>query len=189
MFVCATNKSWKCAHNFFINLASGRACKMGLNLTANSFVYGHINRENLCRNFSVNLEGGELPKCVWTSQQTASILDAQLVKLRLELILLNLQAENFQNASDLHGKYLRFWTQKLRKCTQNFFLTCKVKSSKMHLNSRQATSFFYAKIMKMRPKHFCELWRRITQKLYLNFMANSFVVRCKNQENEARTTL
>jgi len=32
-----------------------------------------------------------------------------------------LQAENFQNASEVHGKYLRVWTQKSRKCAQNFF--------------------------------------------------------------------
>ena len=49
-----------------------KACKMGLNSTANSCVFGHINRENLSRNFSVNLGGGELPKCVWISQQTVS---------------------------------------------------------------------------------------------------------------------
>jgi len=34
----------------------------------------------------------------------------------------------------------------------------------------------------MRPKHFCKLRRRITQKMYLNFMANSFVVKRKNRE-------
>jgi len=32
-----------------------------------------------------------------------------------------LKGENFQNASEIQGKYLRFSTQKSRKCAQNFF--------------------------------------------------------------------
>jgi len=39
---------------------------MRLNLTANSFVFGHINCEIPPTTFSVNHAGGELPKCVWT---------------------------------------------------------------------------------------------------------------------------
>jgi len=33
---------------------------MRLNFTANSFVFGHINRENLSKTFFGNLGGGEL---------------------------------------------------------------------------------------------------------------------------------
>jgi len=58
---------------------------MGLNLTANNFVFGHINRKNLSRNFSVNLGGRELLKCVSISQQTVSFLDAQIMELHPEL--------------------------------------------------------------------------------------------------------
>jgi len=35
----------------FYQSCKRKACKMGLNFTANSFVCGHINRENLSRNF------------------------------------------------------------------------------------------------------------------------------------------
>jgi len=52
---------------------------MHLNVTANSFVYGRINRENLSRTFSVNLGGGELPKMHRTSLKTLKFLDAQIV--------------------------------------------------------------------------------------------------------------
>jgi len=34
--------------------------------------------------------------------------------MRPETYLWTLQAENFQNASERHGKQLRFWTQKSR---------------------------------------------------------------------------
>jgi len=101
-----------------------------------------------------------------------------------------LQAENFQNSSELHGKYLRFWTQISWKCAQNIF--CEVsrwKPPKCVRTSRQAASFLHAKIVKMRPKHFCKLWRRITQKMHLNVTANIFVVRRKNWETAPRSSL
>jgi len=65
-----------------------------LNLTENSFVFGRIDRENAPRNLFVNLECGELPKCVCTSRQTASFLDAKIVYMRPEPFLQNLQAKN-----------------------------------------------------------------------------------------------
>jgi len=42
---------------------------------------------------------------------TASVLDAQTVKLCPEHFLRSLRAENFQNASELKSKQLRFQTQ------------------------------------------------------------------------------
>ena len=54
----------------FLSILQAEACKMRLNFTANSFLFGRINREKLSRTFSVNLGGGELQKCVWTSRQT-----------------------------------------------------------------------------------------------------------------------
>ena len=45
------HKSWKRAHNFFINLASGKLAKMHLDFTTKSFMFGHINGENLSRTF------------------------------------------------------------------------------------------------------------------------------------------
>jgi len=45
------------------------------------------------------------------------------------------QGDYFQNAPELHGKQLHFWTQKSEKCAQNFFYkACKTKTSKMRLN-------------------------------------------------------
>jgi len=137
---------------------------MRLNFTANSFIFGRINREiaprtflcisqsenfqnasqfhvkqlhfwthkswNCAQNFFVHLAKRKFPKCVSTSQQTASFLDAWIVKMRPERFLQNLQAENFQNASELHGKQLRFWTHNSWNCAQNFFCkTCRQKTS------------------------------------------------------------
>jgi len=127
----------------FYKAWKARTSKMSLNFTANSFIFGHINRgiapgpfsanlagrelpkcvwaqrqtvsfldanrENAPRAIFIKLERRKLPKCVWTSQQTASFLDTQIVELRPEPFLQNLQAENFQNASEFHGKQIRFW--------------------------------------------------------------------------------
>jgi len=49
--------------------------------------------------------------------------------------LQTLQAENFQNASQLHGKQLRFWTYKSWNCSQNLFCKpCKRSTSKVRLH-------------------------------------------------------
>jgi len=81
-------------------------------------------------------------------------LDAQLVKLRPERFLENLQAENFQNVSEIQGKYLRFWTQKSRKCPQNLFLICKVNTSKMRLDFMASSFVFGHKNYENTPKKF-----------------------------------
>ena len=59
----------------------------GLNFTANRFVFGRTTHEIVPRTFSVKLAGRELPKCVWTSQQIPSFLDAKIEKMRPELFL------------------------------------------------------------------------------------------------------
>ena len=46
-----TQKSWKCAQNFFYKPRKPKTSKMILNLTANSFIFGCINRENAPRTF------------------------------------------------------------------------------------------------------------------------------------------
>jgi len=65
-----------------------------------------------------------------------------------------LQAKNFQNASELYGKQLRFWRQKLRKCPISFFYeACTEKTSKIRLNvtansfafGRTANSFVFGR--------------------------------------------
>jgi len=53
---------------------------MRLNFTANSFVFKYINRENALRTFFINIARRNLPKCVWTHQQTAFFLEQKLEK-------------------------------------------------------------------------------------------------------------
>jgi len=53
------------------------------------------------------------------------------------------QGENFQNASELNSKPLRFWTHKSRNCAQNFFhKPFKRRTSRMRLNFT-ASSFVF----------------------------------------------
>jgi len=47
-----------------MKLARGKLPKISLNFMANFFVFGRKNGENAPRNLFVNLECGELPKCV-----------------------------------------------------------------------------------------------------------------------------
>jgi len=96
---------------FFINLARQRTSKMRLNFTANRFVFGRTTREIAPRTFFAKLAGRELPKCVRTSQQIPSFLDAKIERMHPELFF-NLQSENLQNAPGLHDKQLCFCTQK-----------------------------------------------------------------------------
>jgi len=108
---------------------------MRLNFTANSFVFGRTNRENAPRSFFTNLARRLLPKCVETSRQTASFLDAKFRKMCPELFLQSVQDENFQNASELHSKLLHFWTHKSCNSAQSFFCkTCSQRSSEIRLN-------------------------------------------------------
>jgi len=50
-----------------------------------------------------------------------------------------------------------------------------VKTSKMRLDFTANSFVLHTKIMKKCPKHFWKFWKQLTQKMYLNFMANSFV--------------
>jgi len=131
----------------FYEACTGKTSKIRLNFTANCFVFG---RKNAPRKHVVNLECGELSKCVWTSQQTALFLDALIMNMRPEPFLQNLQAKNFQNAYELHCKQLRFRTHKSWKCAQKFFCEhYKRKTFKMRLNSRQTAPFLDEKIVIM----------------------------------------
>jgi len=82
-----TQKSWNCAQNLFCKTCRQRRSEMRLNFTANSFVFGRINRENAPRTFYIKHARRKRQKCVWTSQQTASFLDAKIKKMRPEHFL------------------------------------------------------------------------------------------------------
>jgi len=60
---------------------------MHLNFTANCFVFGRTTREIAPRTFFVKLAGRELQKCVRTSQQIPSFLDAKIERMHPELFL------------------------------------------------------------------------------------------------------
>jgi len=83
-----------------------------------------------------------------------------------------LQAKNFQNASELYGKQLRFWRQKLRKCPISFFYeACTEKTSKIRLNVT-ANSFAFG---------------RTANSFAFGRTANSFVFGRTNRENAPET--
>ena len=71
-----THESWKFAQNFLCKPRRWTTSKMRLNFAANSFAFRRINRKNALKTLLINLAKRKLPKCVWTSQQTASHLDA-----------------------------------------------------------------------------------------------------------------
>jgi len=67
--------------------------------------------------------------------ETALFLDEKIEIMHPKLFSQTFQSNYFQNASELHSKQLRFWTQKSRKCAQNFFHKPRIaKTSKMHPN-------------------------------------------------------
>jgi len=165
---------WKNRENasrtFFINLTSQRTSKMRLNFIANRFVFGRTNREISPRTFSVKLAGRELPKCVWTSREIPSFLDANILKMRPEHFF-NLQGKNLKNLSGLHGKQLRFCTQKSWKCAQNIFVNFGGGQLKKCIwTSRQTALFWDAKIGKLRPELLYKLCKRRISKMRLNFV-------------------
>ena len=59
-----THKSRNCAQNFFCKTCRQRTSKMRLNFTANSFVFGRINRENAPRTFYIKHARRKRQKCV-----------------------------------------------------------------------------------------------------------------------------
>jgi len=100
-----------------------------------------------------------------------------------------MQGENVKNASELHSKQLRFWTQKSRKCAQSFFCKpCRQRTSKMHLNFT-GNAFVFGHIYRdiASVTFFCKPCRQRTFKMHLNFTANSFVFGRKNRQNVPKT--
>ena len=129
-----------------------KTCKMHLNLTANSFIFGDINREKLSKTFSVNLGGGKLPKCIWTSWQTASFLDGQIMithtnsfhnpcKARTSKMHLKLTANNFVFGRTNQEKVPKLFLQSLQG--ENFQIVW---------TSQQTASFLNTLILELRPQ-------------------------------------
>ena len=99
------------------------------------------------------------------------------------------KAEDFQNASELHSKLLRFWMHNLWNCVQNFFCkTYRQRTSKMRLNYMGNTFVFGRKNQENAPNFFLTCKVK-PSKMCLDFMANSFVSGRKNGENVPKTFL
>jgi len=76
---------------------------MRMNITANSFVFGRIYRENTPRTFYTHRKA---KTSTFRLNFTANnlIFGRKIVNMRPEPFLQNLQAKNFQNPSELRGK-------------------------------------------------------------------------------------
>ena len=94
-----------------------------------------------------------------------------------ELFLQSLQGENFQTASEFHGKQLRFWTHKSWNCAQNFFCKpCRQRSSRKRLNFT-ANSFVFGRTNRNNGPRtfFYKSCKAKTSRMRLFFTTNSFV--------------
>jgi len=133
MFVYATHKSWKCAHNFFINLASG-------NLQNASELYSEQLR--LWTHQSWKFVQNFLCK-PWrrrTSEMRLNINANSLIFERTNrdtapwTFFINLAKRELQYAPEFHSKQLHFLTQKLWNCAKFFRKTRRQRTFEMHLN-------------------------------------------------------
>jgi len=71
-----------------------------------------------------------------------------MVKNCPEHFIWSMQVENVKNASELHSRQLRFWTQRSRKCSQNFFCNlARRKLPRCVWTSQQTTSFLDTNIL------------------------------------------
>ena len=121
MFVYTTHKSWKCAHNLFINLASG-------NLQNASEL--HRKQLRLWTHQSWKFVQNFLCK-LWrrrTSEMRLNITENSLIFGRTNrdnapwIFFINLAERELQNAPEFHSKQLRFLTQKSWNCAHNLFV-------------------------------------------------------------------
>ena len=160
---------------------------MYMNFKANTFVLGHINRENRCRTFSVNLGGGELPKCVWISQQTASFVDTKNVKMHPEIFY----KACTEKTSKMHLNFtansfvFRCINREISSITFSINLASE-EVSKCIWTSRQTVTFLDALIIKLHQELFHKACMEKTSNICLNFTENSFVFGCLNRENAPR---
>jgi len=90
--------------------------------------------------------------------------------MRPELILWILQAENFENASELHGKQLRFWTHKSKIAPRTF--SAKLAGRKLLTCvwiSRLTALFLDSYSENCAQNFFCKTCRPKTSNMRLNF--------------------
>ena len=157
----------------FYKAWKAQTSKMRLNFTANRFIFGRTNCGVAPTTFSVKLAGRELPKSVWISRQTASLLNEQIVELRhniffktckqrTSIMRLNFTANSFVSGRTNCGIAPTTFSAKLagRESLKSFWTPL------------QTTSFLNASIEKVRPELFYKAWKAQTSKMRLNFTAN-----------------
>jgi len=149
------HKSRNCAHNFFCKNFKRNTSRMRLNFTSNSSVFGRTNLEITPRTFSVKLAGKKLPKCVWTSLQTASFLDEKSRKYTQHFFHEPCIAKTSKMHLNFTANCFVF------ACTNREIVptTFSVKISSGTLlecvwTSPQTAPFLDAKILKLRPERF-----------------------------------
>jgi len=162
---------------------------MRLNFTANSFVFGHINREIAPRSFYCKPCKRRTSRMRLNPAANSFTFGRKNRENASRTLFYKSCKEDFQNASELHSKPLRFWTHKTCNCAQNFFCeTCRQRTSKMRLNFTANTFVFGRKNRENAPRTFLTCKVK-TSKMRLDFTANSFVFARKNRENAPKTFL
>ena len=183
-----THKLRKCAQNFFYKACMARTSKMRLKFTANSFIFGHINRGIGPRTFFVKLAGGELPECVWISGQTASFLDAKIVKLRTKLLFSTCRQRTFRMRLKFTTNSFVFRRINCGIATRAFAVNLAGRELlKCVWTPHQSVSFLDAYIGKMRPEHFYKAWKAKVSKMCLNFTKNRSLFGLTNRGIAPRT--
>ena len=95
-------------------------------------------------------------------------------KMHPELCVQGLHGENFQNASELSSKQLRFLTKKSRRCVNFFRKPCKAENfqNESELFSKQLR-FWMHKLWNCAQNFFYKAYRQRTSKMRLNVAGNA----------------
>jgi len=117
-------KMVKMRSELFYQAGKAKASKSHLNSTANRFVFGHINRKswNCTQNFYCKHCKQRTSKMHLNPTANSFTFGRKKSRKWAQNLFFYLQSENLHNAPGLHGKQLRFCSQKSWKCTQNIFV-------------------------------------------------------------------
>jgi len=163
---------------------------MRLNVAGNNFIFGHINRENAPKTFSVNLVGRELPKCVrthskqlrfWTqkSRKYAHNFCIKFARRKLPKSVWT----SWQTASFVDTKIVIMRTELVLYTSQgeNFQNWSKLRRKQLH--------FWTHKLWKCAQNFLHKPHQAKTSKMRLNLTENSFIFGRINRDIAPRTFL
>jgi len=179
-------KIGKCTQNFVYKACMEKTSKMRLNSAANSFAFGRKNRED-ASTFFINLARQRTSKMSLSFSANSFVFGCTNCGIAPRTFSVKLTGRELPKCVWTNTSYLDANILKMRP--ELFFELARWKPPKCVWASLQRASFLHAKVLKMCPKHFCKLWRQITQKMHLNFTANSFALRRKNLATAPRTSL